>query len=134
MDQLGDNDIAFFKHPNRNTIKEEVEHIELKLKQNSKYIVPRYKNGLHREMYEWTKNCGYRDDKLFASTAFIYRNNEKVQGYLTQWWTWQSRYYSVDQIAQTFCVWLSEQKDGLKVKTITEDLFRSPYLTLVSKH
>lgn len=131
MEQLGDNDIAFFKHPNRNTMREEVEHIELKLKQNSKYIVPRYKNGLHREQLEEALLNDYVDDKLFASTSFIYKNNERVKEYMNLWWLFQSRYYTVDQLAQTYCTSLVP---GLKVKTINEDLFKLKYLTLVSKH
>jgi hypothetical protein len=133
MDQLGDNDIAFFKHPNRNTIKSEIEHIEDHLRKGKDYITSRYKNGLHREMYTEIMRSGYIDDRLYASTAFIYKNTEATQIFMSAWWTYQSRYYSVDQIAQTFAIKVGEKK-GLKVKTINEDLFKIPYLTLVSKH
>jgi hypothetical protein len=132
LDQLGDNDIAFFKHPVRRNIRQEVEHIEKKLQENSKYIVPRYKNGLHREFYinEVLKG-GYKDNKLYASTAFIYKNNERVKEYMNFWWLFQSRYYTVDQLAQTYATSLVE---GLKVKTINEHLFKIGYLSLVSHH
>ena len=131
MEQLGDNDIAFFKHPVRRNIKQEVEHIEQKLRENSKYIVPRYKNGLHREFYDRIMAKGYKDNKLYASTAFIYKNNERVREYMALWWLYQSRYYTVDQLAQTYCTVLVE---GLKVKTIDENLFKIGYLSLVSHH
>jgi len=130
LKQLWDNDVAFFKHPVRRYIRQEVEHIEQKLKENSKYIVPRYKNGLHKEMYEEIKKSGYKDDVLYASTAFIYRNNYKVREFMKLWWFYQSRYYTVDQIAQTYCARLA----GLKVKRIDEHLFKIGYLSLVSHH
>ena len=131
MNQIGDNDIAFFKHPNRRNMRQEVAHIEQKLKENSKYIVPRYKNGLHREQLEEALNNGYRDRRLFASTAFIYKNNERVKQYMNLWWLFKSRYYTVDQMAQVYCTSLVE---GLKVKTITEHIFKIGYLSLVSHH
>lgn len=134
LEQLGDNDIAFFKHPWRSSIREEVEHIELKLKENSKYIVPRYKNGLHREFYDFITRKGYEDKSLYASTSFIYRNNDKVQTFMNMWWLWQSRYYTVDQLSQTYSAEYCKKSLELKVKTINEDLFKIPYLSLVSHH
>ena len=134
LSQLGNNDIAFFKHPQRKSIKEEVEHIELKLRENSKYIVPRYKNGLHREFYDFITRKGYEDNSLYASTSFIYRNTDKVQMFMNMWWLWQSRYYTVDQLAQTYSAIYCQKSIELKVKTIDENLFKLDYLSLVSHH
>jgi len=44
IEQLGSAEIAFFKHPWRATIKEEVDHIEEKLQEGNQYITSRYKN------------------------------------------------------------------------------------------
>src|ERR1017187_5265848 len=77
LDQLGDADMALFKHPWRKTIKEEVDFLEERLTrpQGDKYLTPRYKNGLHKEQYaDMLLDEDYIDDKLFASTAFIYRD------------------------------------------------------------
>ena len=41
LDQLGDNDMAFFRHPWRSTIKQEVDHIEEKLKQHGQEVSSR---------------------------------------------------------------------------------------------
>ena len=133
MNQIGDNDIAFFKHPVRRNLRQEVEHIEQKLRENSKYIVPRYKNGLHREFLNTILKTGYKDKNLFASTAFIYNNNEQTQIFMSAWWTYQSRYYTVDQLAQTYAANIGAKR-GLKVKTINENLFKIGYLSLVSHH
>lgn len=131
IEQIGDNDLAFFKHPVRRNMRQEVEHIEQKLKENSKYIVPRYKNGLHREQLNEALNGGYKDNKLFASTVFMYKNNDRVKEYMNYWWLFQSRYYTVDQLAQTYC---TSKVKGLKVKTINENLFKIGYTSLVSHH
>jgi hypothetical protein len=131
LKQLGSNDIAFLKHPERTTIKQEVDFIEEKLRIGNKYLSNRYKNGLHKECYdEIIKDKKFKDDKLYASTAFIYRNNKRVQEMFKDWWWWQSRFYSCDQIPLPYVLW----KNGLKVKMIDEELFDCKYLNLVNKH
>ena len=131
LEQLETSDIAVFQHPYRKNIQEEVEHIELKLKQGSKYITSRYNNGLHREMFEKIKkNPKYIDMHLFTSTVFIYRNNEKVQEMMKSWWYYQSRYFTCDQIAMPYAM----SKHPVTVSLIKENQYKIPYLTEVSKH
>ena len=67
LDQLGDYHIAFFKHPWRKNIVEEVEHIEKKLEEGNEYITKRYKGGLHREQLKQI------DDKFGISKKEILR-------------------------------------------------------------
>ena len=130
LEQLDNNDIVIFKHPWRTTIKEEIEHIEEKLQKGSKYLTSRYKNGLHMECYaEIMKDEYFIDNKLFASTVFAYKNTEKVQEMLKNWWFRQSRYYSCDQIPLPYVLW----KNNTKVKTIDENVFDFKYLTF-NKH
>jgi hypothetical protein len=137
LDQLGDKDMAFFAHPNRHSIKEEVEHLDdfLTLKKGTKrgqnYLLDRYKNGLHKEQYAIIKNDQYyRDDKLYASTVFIYRNSPRVQSMLREWWFYQSRYFTCDQVVLP---WLLDNWK-VKVKTLDEPIYKSGYISLVSHH
>jgi hypothetical protein len=131
LEQLGDADIAFFKHPWRDTIREEVEHIEDKLQQGNRYIVSRYKNGLHREMLNLVQaDKSYKDNWLFASTVFIYRNNERVQDMMASWWFYQSRYYTCDQVCLPYVLRRSE----VNVNVIDEDIFKNEYIAVGSKH
>lgn len=139
LEQLGNTDIAFFKHPWRKTVKEEVDHIEQKLQEGNKYITSRYKNGLHREqLNEFTLN----DDTLYASTAFIYQYNFKSSTLLQNWWLFQSRYYTCDQVNLPFAIektkrdlrFYADELKPLTVKKIDEDIFKIPYISLVSKH
>ena len=125
-----DYDMLFFKHPERGTIKSEVKHIEEKLQKGSKYLTNRYKNGLHLDCYkEIMKDEDFVDNALFASTVFAYKNTEKVQEALRDWFFWQSRYYSCDQIPLPYILW----KSNIKIKMINENVFDFKYLAF-NKH
>lgn len=130
LEQLGDGDIAFFKHPTRRNIRQEVAHIEEHLKAGKPYITARYKGGLHKEQLELIQASGYKDRNLYASTVFIYRNTLKVRGMMHDWWHWQSRYYTCDQIALPWVLW----RNKLTVKVLQEPLYKSGYISLVSNH
>lgn len=133
MEQLGDGDIALFKHPTRRNIRQESAHIQEHLDLGKPYISTRYKNGLHREQLEYIQNhgaVGFKDDKLWASTTFIYRNTSKVNQAMTFWWTMQSRYFTCDQIALPYVLWVHE----LIVKTFDQPIYKTGYMSLVSKH
>jgi hypothetical protein len=119
--QLGDKDIAFFKHPWRKTVKDEVDFIEERLKINDPYITPRYKNGLHKEFLE-----AYGDNDLYASPVFTYKTSGTKA--LWEWWTLQSRYYTCDQVA------LSQALKDVQVAVLPGHVFRSEYIKVGSKH
>lgn len=132
MKQLGDADAAFFKHPHRNSIREEVEHIEQKLKEGSPYMLSRYKNGLHKEqLAEIEADASYKDDKLYTSTAFIYRNRVDMQLVMRWWWYYQSRYFTCDQVSLPYGM---HKGISDKINIIEENQYHIPYLTEVSKH
>jgi hypothetical protein len=129
MGQLGNADIAVFKHPWRNSIKEEADHIEEHLKLEKPYITSRYKNGLHKEqLADIQLDKDYTDDHLYASTVFIYKDSEEVRDVLRLFWLHQSRYYTCDQLAFTYVL------RTLVVKVIDENPFKSKHLEHVSKH
>lgn len=131
LEKLQDADCLFFKHPWRSTIKEEADHIERKLKENQSYIVPRYKNGLHKEqLAECLSDPGFVDNALYASTVFVYRNTPKVQEAMKMWWYYQSRYFTVDQIALPYVIY----KNNLNIKVIKENVFKFTHAGLVSHH
>jgi hypothetical protein len=131
MEQLEGYDFAFFKHPQRDTVKQEVEHIEEKLEQGNEYITKRYKNGLHREMYDFAmSDCDYTDDNLYATTVFAYENNDTTQDVMWKWWSFQSRYFTCDQVNLPYALFIS----NAKVNKIQENLFKIGYISLVSHH
>ena len=131
LEHCRNHDMALFKHPWRNTIKSEADFIEKKLSENNRYVTPRYKNGLHKEqLAECLSDPDFKDNCLYTSTAFIYRNTKKVQETMKLWWYYQSRYFTCDQIALPYVVF----KNKLNVNRIDVDQYKTPYLSLVSRH
>lgn len=128
LDNLGGADAAFFKHPWRKTIKEEVDHLEEHLKAGKPYITSRYKNGLHKEQYAELEEAGFVDEILYASTAFIYQDSLWLRRAFEKWWGLQSRYYTCDQVALPYAM-----KD-IEINILPGDPFKSKYLEVVSKH
>jgi len=137
LSQIDGYDIGFFEHPHRNSIEAEVRHVDDYLhrrvgtKRGQDYIISRYENGLHKEQLRIIqKDKHYSDDKLYATTVFAYRNNPRVQAFMKDWWYYQSRYFTCDQIPLP---WLCDNW-GLKVKTFDEPLYKTGYMSLVSHH
>lgn len=129
IDQLGDNDFAFFAHPNRKTIKEEVDHIEEYLNKGNKYLVSRYENGLHKEQYEdILLDKDFVDDSLYHSGVFIYRDSEHARDVLRLWWLHQSRYWTCDQVPLPYVL-----KDSA-VKVLPGQPDKCEHIRRVSNH
>lgn len=129
--QMEGYEMGFFKHPWRKTLKEEVDHIEEYLRKGNEYITSRYKNGFHKEMY-W-KTIGtpfFKDNTLYASTVFMYRNTQAVKDTLRIWWFYQSRYYTCDQVNLPLALF----ETGVSHIAFEGDLFKNHYIDLVSKH
>jgi hypothetical protein len=130
LEQLGDADIAFFKHPTRSNLREEVAHIQEHLDLGKPYITSRYKNGLHQEFLDKILTEGYPDKTLYASTVFIYRNTDKVSNFLEEWWKLQSRYFTCDQVQLSYALW----KHNMDVVTFDQPIYKTGFMSLVSKH
>lgn len=137
MKELGNADMGFFAHPSRSTIKEEVDHIDDYLhrrkgrKSGQEYMISRYNNGLHKEqLVDIELDENFVDDKLYASTMFLYKDSEDVRNALRLWWLHQSRYFTCDQVALPYVLW----KSNVVVKTFSEPIFKTGYMSLVSHH
>jgi hypothetical protein len=137
IDQCEDVDIAVLKHPMRNTIQEEADYLKgrlLKEKGNLKndpYVTKRYENELiDEQLDEIRSDKEYVDNSLFASTALVYHNTEKVRGMMKEWWYHTSRYHSVDQLSLPYV--LFKFKCDVRVIPVSHHHdFKIPYLTLV---
>jgi hypothetical protein len=128
-------DLAVLKHPMRNTIREEADYLEKRLtqekaKKKDPYVIKRYENELiNDQLIEIEREKDFVDNHLFASTAFVYQNNERVRGMMKDWWYHISRYHSIDQLSLPYVIW----KHGCSVRVIPTQHhhdFKIPYLTL----
>lgn len=120
LEQLGDSDAAFFKHPHRQTIQEEADYLKYRLSINCPYITPRYEN----ERIDDQLAVVDPEASLYASTAFIYRNTQASRDLLTLWWLHTSLYHSIDQLSLSKVIIDS----GADVQTIPDNYLKIPYL------
>lgn len=121
-----DFDIVVLKHPRRAKIKEEAEYLRINLGR-SKYITGRYENELLTEqMAEIRGDKNFRDDSLFISTVFMYRNTPEVHKMLKEWWYHISRYHIIDQLAFPYVL----KKSGLRINALDDKYNDCSYLEL----
>lgn len=123
MEQLGDKDFAFFRHNKRKTVQEEADYLKHRLEIGCPYITHRYEGEhLDRQM-----EVVDPDNPLFATTAFIYRNNERARDALTLWWLHTSLYHSIDQLS----LYKAIKDAGATHNTIDEDYLKCKYLEYI---
>jgi hypothetical protein len=127
LDQLGDNDIAVFKHPDRNTIQEESDYLKKRLAMPDTYITSRYKNEL---IDEQMAEINEPTLPLYATTAFIYRDTYDMRKMFKEWWYHTSRYHIIDQLSLSYAF---KQSLIYKIKVIPDNFMKIPYLTCVRK-
>lgn len=123
LEQLGDKDLAVFKHPQRKTVQEEADYLKKRLAKNCPYITPRYENErIDDQMAVVEPNA-----QLYASTAFIYKNDTPARDALTIWWTHTSLYHSIDQLSLPIAL----KNSGCTFNEIDEDYSNCKWLEYV---
>jgi hypothetical protein len=121
--QIGSNDIAVFKHPDRNTVQEEADFLKKrlaleKLGKKQKYVLPRYENeDIDGQLSEVDPEA-----ELYATTAFIYKNSPEVREALKECWYHISRYHTNEQLSFPWCT------RNLKVSVIPDKYMKCDYL------
>lgn len=125
LSHLGDADIAVFRHNKRKTVKEEAKYLKDRLvaeKQGRKqeYILPRYEN----ERIDDQLTVVNPDAQLFASTAFIMKNDTPARDAMAIWWLNTSLYHSIDQLSLPHAITSS----GARVNVIDEDYLKCKYI------
>lgn len=127
LERAGDFPLMLFKHPKRDTIRQEYEFVRDKLAAGNRYLSSRYAGEWLTEQYAAvTRDPSFVDDRLYASTAFLYRPIPAVRAMLTAWWGHKSRYLLHDQLALPFVVWQS----GVIPRVLTESVYDCPYFPI----
>ena len=75
---LGDSDIGAFKHPERNTVAEEVEAIRTQKE---------YASDRSRRQSDKHKKLGFKDNQgLYECGVLVIRHSEKTRAFCEDWW------------------------------------------------
>lgn len=120
MDQIGDKDFAFFRHNKRNTVGEEAEYLKERLAKDCPYVTPRYAGERLDDQMEVVDP----NEPLFATTAFIYKNDTPARDALTIWWLHTSLYHSIDQLS----IMTAIRNAGATYNVIDEDYLKCEYI------
>ena len=129
LGELGWAEIAVFKHPDRGTIREEYEFIKARLgKPGEKYLTSRYRGEWLDEQYQHVASDEtYADDRLYASTAFVYTDTPGVRDAFTDVWMGKTRWLLHDQLILPYAL----DTAGCEVNVIEDNYLKCPALTYV---
>lgn len=127
LGQLGDRDIAVFQHPERRSIKAEAEFMLTRMaRPGEHYLNSRYKGEWVREQYEHiAADPLYRDNRLYASTAFAYRPTEHIRAAFWDVWAAKARWLLHDQLYFPYALW----RHGCRVSVIADSYLHCEALT-----
>lgn len=129
IDSLGDYDIQIFKHPQRKSIKSEIDFLEDEmLRLNNNYLIDRYKGERIRSQYEfYVQDTNFIDYNFFSMGFFVYSKNlikNRDYNLLTDWF-FHNCYWSIqDQISFPYLL----HKHKTKYRTFDYQLFNNKYL------
>ena len=130
VDTLGAFDVTLLPHPDRHSIREEAEFLRAKLAAGHAYLTGRYANErLDDQLAAILDTPGFVDDKLFASTAFAFRNRPAVRDMCKEWWYHVTKYHALDQLSLPFVVW----QHHLSIGYLSGSLYRHEHLTYTRK-
>jgi hypothetical protein len=126
LEQLGDADIALFRHPFRTTVAEEAAVMRTELV-NSRRLQKRYGS-------EWLDEqlaviSGVKDDVLYAAGAFMYRPTAAMRQALSLWWEHNTRYHLNDQLSLPYVL----KTFGVRVHRIDLDIFHNLHLQWIHR-
>lgn len=133
LERLGPADLAVFMHPDRRTIRDEYAFMAQRMASTGeRYLTSRYKGEWLREQYEHiAADRSYLDDRLYASTAFIYRPTECVKRAFQAMWAAKARWCLHDQLYFPYAL----AQAGCLVRVIAESYLDCPALVYTrNKH
>jgi len=108
---LGGSDIGLFKHPERNTIEEELGAIQIH--RNKHYEKVRW------QVLDYINKYNFRDNKgLYECGVLIIRDNKKTKKFCEDWWEQIKKYSVRDQISFPYIL----SKHNINIKANNGDV------------
>ena len=126
---IGSAELLLFLHPERSTIQAEYAFVKAKLEAGSRYLSSRYAGEWLESQYLAVQKPWHLDNRLYASTAFLYRPTLRVQAMMKDWWFHKSRYLLHDQLALPYVV----REHRVRVVERPEDIYRFEHLPYTRK-
>jgi len=106
IEQLGDNDIALIKHPERDCIYDEANYCQFMQKYQGVPVV--------EQVQEYQKQGYPAHAGLWACGLLIRRHNDRIKQFNRMWWRHNKKYTYQDQLSFPVCAKACE----LKISTI----------------
>lgn len=123
--QLGEGDIAVYRHPWRQTAAQEAEYLRTKMAAGSHYLKSRYENeDLDGQMAAIANDRAYQDDRFYAGGAFCYRHTPRTEQAMREWWYHTTRFHCIDQLAFAYALHTA----GCAVNVIDEDIYHASHV------
>lgn len=126
---LGDREMVLFQHPDRQTVQQEYDFIKARLATpGERYLTKRYTGEwLDEEYAAIVADPAFVDDRLYASTAFMYRPTRRVKQMMAAVFAAKARWHLHDQLYLAYAV----QAHRCYVNVIPERYTECEYLTYV---
>lgn len=124
---IGDSDMCLFLHPERTTVRSEIDYVLNRLAWKDPYICSRYEGErLIEQSNSYNKDMNFTDDTLFAAGCFIYSKNlVKNREYnLMKEWFYHNCIWSVqDQISLPYLI----KKFQVSYNIFDTGVYNNPY-------
>lgn len=124
---IGSADICLFPHPDRHSIREELDLVNELVKQGNPYIISRYGGErINQQVRHYYLDEDFVDDTLFATGCFIYSRNlvENREHNLMKEWFYHNCIWSVqDQLSLPYLI----KKMQVNYNLFDTDIYHNPY-------
>lgn len=94
---LEENDMVMFKHPSRETIKDEMNYIISQMKEGNHYLLHRYGDQQMEKESLFYSISNTENSPLYACTVFARKVNDKTNEAFNQWWEKCIQFSNFDQ-------------------------------------
>jgi hypothetical protein len=124
INQLGNTEIALFKHPNRSSIKEEFDFMHYQMVRGDQYLIQRYSGEpMEEQISKYYQNESFIDNKLFACGCFVYSQKlvESSQNLMKDWFYHNCIWSVQDQLSLPYLL----QKYKTNYNTIEKNIFET---------
>lgn len=118
---LGDNDVAIFRHPERETAYNEIDFMIDKITEGNNYLLSRYGNQALEEERDFYFNYLSARSPLYACTVFARKNNPQTNEAFNEWWRRCIEFSYFDQTMFSYAC-----KD-LKIKELDRKDFKNQF-------